>query len=444
MSLNKLEKESIWKLFISYALPSVFAMVVMSIYIVIDGIFVGQFVGPNALAAVNIALPVYSITFAISIMFSTGTFTVVGIQLGEGDIKSSNNSFMLGLYGLIIVNIVIAILIFAFGDTLARLLGASDLIFDQVKGFMVILALFAPGFGLSGFFAHGIRTMGYPNYSMMCNVLGAVLNIILDYIFIVKLGYGVEGAALGSGIAFTIAALVGAIPFIKKDSPLKFGRCIFNIKSLMRFIYNGASEALAEFGFAFTTFVFNIVLIRQIGESGVTAFSIVSYISSLVIAVYLGVSTGIGAIFSYNYGAKRFTRILKLLKISLISILILGVLCTLGITIFGKHLIKLFIHDTPDLLALTIHAANLYSLSFLISGLNILSSGFFTSIERPRESVLISILRGVIFITIFLIILPLVIGSDGIWLTLLFSELSTLIVSIYLLTITIKKLRLQT
>lgn len=441
MTVEKLGTHSILKLFISYAVPSTFAMIVMSIYIVIDGIFVGQVVGPNALAAINIALPMFSLTFAISIMVATGTFTVVGIQLGENKKNSANNSFRIGFYGLIAINIVMAILVFIFGDLMASMLGATDVLLKQVKGYMIILALFAPGFALSNYFAYGIRTIGYPNYSMTCNVVGAVLNIVLDYIFIVKLNFGVEGAALASGIAFSIAAIVGVFPFLKKNSPLKFGGCEFNFKTLGRFIYNGSSEGLAEIGFAFTTFLFNIVLLNKIGENGVTAFSIISYVSSLVVAVYLGISTGIGAIFSYNYGANHIHRIFKLLKISLISLIILGILCTVGITIYSKNLITLFVSDSDDVLSLTISAAKIYSLSFLVSGINILVSGFFTSIEKPKESIIISFSRGVVFVTIFLLILPIIVGDNGIWLTLLFGELCTLIISIYLLRKTVVKLK---
>lgn len=441
MALDNLGKHSIPKLFITYAIPSVFAMIVMSIYIVIDGIFVGQVVGPNALAAINIALPIFSVTLALSVMLSTGAFTVVGIQLGEKRLDHANNSFRLGFYGLLIISVVMSIIVILFSTTIAKALGATDVLIDQVKGYMIILAFFSPGFGLSGYLAHGIRTMGYPNYSMICNVIGAVLNIILDYIFIVKLGYGVEGAALASGIAFSIAAIFGCIPFMKKSSPLKFGKCRFHLKTLIRFIYNGASEALAEVGFAFTTFLFNIVIIRQIGESGVTAFSIISYVSSLVVAIYLGISTGIGAIFSYNYGAKRLHRILHLLKLSFVCIAVLGVICTILITMFGKNLIGLFISDSGDILSLTVDAARLYSLSFLVSGINILFSGFFTSIERPRESVIISFSRGVLFISIFVLVLPLIIGTNGIWLSLIFAEVSTLIVGLVLISRIIKNLK---
>ena len=233
--------------------------IIFSIYIVIDGIFVGRVVGPQGLAMVNIAMPIFSMALALGIMVSVGGNTVVSIELGEGRKEDARESFSLGFFSLIVISSVIGIIIFLFRYRVATALGATPSLMKGVIEYLVILCLCVPFFTGGSYLAAGIRTMGMPTFSMFCTVLGSVLNIILDYVFVVLWGWGVAGAALASGIAFFISFLLAFIKIQSKDSILKLKKCKINLRKIGRFFYNGSSEALTEVAVAFTTFIFNIV-----------------------------------------------------------------------------------------------------------------------------------------------------------------------------------------
>ncbi|MHC1749347.1 MAG: MATE family efflux transporter [Cellulosilyticaceae bacterium] len=424
--------KSITRLFLEYSIPSVIGMLFFSVYIVIDGIFVGQVVGSSALAAINIAMPFFSIAMAISIMVSSGANTIVGIELGRGETAKARKTFSLAFYTLIILSSTIGLGTLIFLDPIAKLLGATEELLPMVKQYLATLCVFVPVFTSGGLLSAGIRTMGKPNYAMLCSIVGSVLNIILDYIFVIPLGMGVFGAALASGLAFMVAFFVGFIPYLSKSTVLRFTTCKVDFKKIGKFFYNGSSEALTEIAVAFTTYLFNIVLLQRVGEMGVSAFSIISYVTSLVIAVLLGIATGISPIISYNLGARKGDRIIQLNNLAIKVMVILGVLCTLSMLVFGKSLIGLFTANDPALVEMTAWASSLYSLCFLFNGVNVLASAYFTALENAKISALISALRGIVFIVVGIIVLPPILGDAGIWLTVLFSETLTLFWSILL------------
>lgn len=437
---KQLGTANIHKLFFKYSIPSIIAMIFFSIYIVIDGIFVGQVVGAEGLAAINIAMPFFSIAMAISIMVSSGATTIVAIELGKGKTEEARKTFSLSFYTLMIISTSVSLFTIIFLEPISRILGASDRLLPMVSTYLVILCIFTPVFTGGSLLSNGIRTMGHPTYAMICSITGSVLNIILDYVFIVKWGWGVTGAALASGIAFFISFIIGFIPYLFKKTILRFTTCKVDFKKIGRIFYNGSSEALTEVSVAFTTYVFNIVLLQRIGEMGVSAFSIISYVTSLFIAVLLGIATGISPITSYNYGAQNAKRIIILNRFTMKIVIGFGMLCSLSMFFFGEDLIKLFVNNDESLISFTVNAAKFYSLAFLINGINILGAGYFTALEDAKTSAIISVLRGMIFIVIGLLILPPIIGENGIWLSVLFSELLTLIFTLRLFHTSYKRL----
>lgn len=431
----------IGKLFLKYSIPSVIAMLFFSIYVVIDGIFVGQVVGGSGLAAINIAMPFFSFAMAISIMVSAGANTIVAIELGQGETKKAQKTFSLAFYTLMILSITVCLITFIFLEPICRALGATDELMPMVKEYLAILCLFTPVFTGGGLLANGIRNMGKPNYSMFCTVIGSVLNIVFDYLLVVVWGTGVFGAALASGLAFMISFLVSFFPYLKKSNVLHFTTCKVDFRKIGRFFYNGSSEALTEVAVAFSTYIFNIVLLRRMGETGVSAFSIITYVTSLVIALLMGIATGIAPITGYNYGAKNSNRIITLNSLAFKVMLIIGIICTGGLFLFGKPLILLFAPSDPELIEMTFWATKLYGLAFLINGINILGSAYFTALEDAKTSALISFLRGMAFIVIGIIFLPTLLGDAGIWLTVFFSEAITLIYTLYLFKRSFRKLQ---
>ena len=429
MNLN-LGKESVGKLFVKYSIPSVIAMLVFSLYIVVDGIFVGNVVGAAGLSAVNLAMPFFGVAMALGTMVAIGGGTITSIDLGRGHKEEARRSFSLAFYILTAITLALSVFTLAFTPTIAKILGSSEELMPLVIEYLRALCLFLATFVGSSYLSASLRVMGKPNHAMVADVIGAGLNIVLDYLFIVKFGWGLAGAGIASGIAFTIGFIFALVQYLKKDSILKFVKANFDTKKVIKIFYNGSSEGITQFAVAFSNYIFNIVLMIKIGEMGVSAFSIILYISSLVTAVFAGICNGISPIISFNYGAKNKDRIQKLMKIAIMTISVIGVLSTILMIFGGKTLISMFTEGDISLVNLTVEATKIYSISFIVNGLNILSSAYFTAIEDAKTSAIISALRGAILIAIFIVILPIIFGDAGIWLTVPFSEILTVIISI--------------
>ena len=421
-----LGKENIGKLFVKYSIPSVIAMIVFSVYIVVDGIFVGNVVGSKGLSAVNIAMPFFGVAMAIGIMVAIGGGTITSIELE----KEARKTFSLAFYTLTVITLFLSVFTIIFAPTIAKILGASDDLVPLVVQYLRALCLFLTTFVGSSYLSSGLRVMGKPNHAMIADIISSLLNILLDYIFIVKFGLGLVGAGIASGIAFTIGFLFALSHYLKKDSILKFCKVEFDFKKIVRIFYNGSSEGITQFAVAFSTFIFNIVLMIRIGEMGVSAFSIILYIASLVIAIFSGICNGISTIISFNYGANNKDRINKILKIAISTIIIIGISSTILMIFGGETLIKMFSKGDAELIRITAEATKLYSVAFVFNGLNILTSAYFTALEDAKTSAIISVLRGVILILIFIIILPIILGDIGIWLTVPASELVTVFIAI--------------
>ena len=442
MDLN-LGKERVGKLFVKFAVPSVIAMMVFSLYIVVDGIFVGNVVGSAGLSAVNLAMPFFGVAMAIGTMVAIGGGTITSIDLGRGDKDEARRSFSLAFYILTAITLSLSIFTILFTPAIARVLGASEDLMPMVVEYLRALCLFLATFVGSSYLSANLRVMGKPNHAMVADVIGAVLNIVLDYIFIVKFGWGLAGAGVASGIAFTIGFLFSLTQYLKKDSILKFVKTSFDTKKIVKIFYNGSSEGITQFAVSFSNYIFNIVIMIKIGEMGVSAFSIILYIATLVTAVFSGICNGISPIISFNYGAKNKERIRKILKIAITTISIIGVLSTILMIFGGETLIKMFTEGDKELIQLTSEATKIYSIAFIVNGLNILFSAYFTAIEDAKTSAIISALRGALLIVVFIIILPMLFGDIGIWLTVPFSEIVTVIIATRLIINSNKKLSFE-
>lgn len=422
-----LEKESVGKLFVKFSVPTVIAMIVFSLYIVVDGIFVGNVVGSSGLAAVNIAMPFFSVAMSLGTMVAIGGSTITGVELGKNLPQQAKKTFSLAFYLLLAITFTMAIFAIVLAPLLAKLLGANDTLLPLVVTYIRSLCIFLPTFVGGSFLSSGLRVMGKPNYAMICDVTSAVLNIILDYIFIVKFNMGLMGAGLASGLAFSIGFMLALVPYFKTTSILKFVKTTIDYKKIGKILYNGSSEAITQFALAFSNYIFNIVLMIKIGEMGVSAFSIILYVASLVIAIFMGICTGISPVISYNHGAKLEVRIRKLMKLAFTTITLLGISSSLLMILGGETLISMFTTGDPALIEFTASASRIYSLCFIFNGINILGSAYFTAIEDAKTSAIISFLRGAVLIVVFIIILPLALGDVGIWLTVPLSEMTTII-----------------
>lgn len=427
---NSLNKEITFLSLIKYALPTILMMILFSLYTIVDGMFVSRFVGSNALSAVNIVFPIINILLAVGIMFATGGNAIVAKLMGEEKYAEANKSFSLIILTGLSLGIIIALLSLIFINPLIELLGSTESLKDYCKTYLTMYLLFTPFVMLKSMFDYFFVTAGKPNLGLICSIAGGVTNIFLDYIFIVILDMGIKGAALGTGIGLIFPSIIGLIYFFNKKNILHFSKPKFNLQLLIDSCSNGSSEMVTNIATAITTFAYNIAMIKYLGEDGVAAITIILYIEFILFATYMGFTSGVSPRISYNYGAKNSKRIRKIVKYSYIHIILLSILSFIIITLLGDTLLALFAGRGTNVYSITSFGLKLFSISFLISGTNIFTSGMFTAFSNGKVSALLSFFRTFVFFIIGIIILPYFIGANGIWFVAPFYEFASLILSL--------------
>ena len=441
MAKLDLGRDSLTKIILKYGIPSIFTMWIYSLYTIVDGIFIGKYLGAKEIAAVNIVMPYVNISFALGIMIAVGGGTIIAIRLGEGDLKEANRIYSLSTQFFMVLGGLLGTLGVFFPRQMVKILGANDVIIDSAEKYLFIISFFTIFYLLSYGFEIFIRIEGNPAYSMLCNLAGAIINIVLDYIFIVHLHWGIGGAALATGMAQlgTALSLGGYLAF--KAKKLKFRFTKFDFRAIGALCFNGSSEFLTEIATGIVIMAFNINIMRMIGEKGVSAFGIIGYISTLVTMTMIGFSQGLQPIISYNYGAEKYKRIKKVLKIGIGTVTILGVMFYLTINFFAHDIISMFVKNDENLFVITKEAVRIYSFTYILMGINIIISAYFTAIEDALISAVLSILRGIIFINTLLYIFPLIFDSRGIWMSAPANEVITLVFSFIIFsTIGIKRI----
>lgn len=428
-----LEKNDLIKLIIKYSVPSIFSMWIYSLYIMIDGIFIGKFLGANEIAAVNIVLPYINASFALGIMVAIGGGTIISIRLGEKRKKEANRIYSLSLQTFIILGGILGFFGIFFTKQIVKFLGANSIISNSAEKYLFVISFFTLFYLLSYGLSIFTRIDGNPIYSMVCDFTGAFINIFLDYLLIIHYKLGITGAAIATGTAQFGTALALGLYLAFKSKKLKFNFTKFILKDIKTICFNGSSEFLTEIATGIVIIAFNINIIKTIGEKGVSAFAIIGYISIIVTMTMIGFSQGLQPIISYYFGAKNYTYIIRILKIALNTATTLGIIFYLGINLFTENIISFFAKVDSKLFLITKEAIKIYSFTYILMGINIIISAYFTAIEDALISAILSILRGIIFINILLYLLPIVFNDKGIWLSAPINEILTLLISLSLL-----------
>lgn len=416
---------------LKFVMPTVFMMVFMSLYTIIDGIFVSRFVGGQALAALNIVMPVPSIVWAISIMFATGSSAIIAKHLGEGKEILAKREFSFITILNACIGVVLAIITLMFMTKINTFLGANDDLIGYANGYMTIIAIAMPITFVKIIFDYFFVVIGKPNIGVLSAVIGGVTNIVLDYIFIAKFGMGIEGAAYATVIGQLLPVIIGIIVFMNKKNSIHFAKPIYDAKMVFESCTNGASEMIINLSGAVTVYLFNMAMLKYIGEEGVTAITIVLYAQFLLISVYLGVSSGTAPIISYKYGNDDRKGLRNVIRYSYEAIIVSSVVVFVGSYMVSGHIIGAFVENGTMIYDVTVAGFNLFAISFLFIGANIYTSGMFTAFSDGKVSAIISFVRTFLFVIIGICVLPIFFGVDGIWLTLPFAEILTIIVSIY-------------
>lgn len=425
---------SLKKQFFKYLVPSVTAMWIFSLYTMIDGIFVSRGVGETALAAVNIAMPFVNFIFAISMLFSTGASTIISIYIGKNNIKKANEIFSFNLFCMLTISLIITLLCLLNIDRISLFLGATENTFDLVKDYLKIIISFNGFFIISYCLEVLTKADGYPYLAIIGMIISALTNIILDFLFVIILDFGIKGAAYATIISQGVSFIFFLSHFMSKKSKLTLTKFDFKVKYLKRILSIGFPDAITELTSGIVILLFNQTILRYIGESGIVTYSIICYVGTLVIMTMIAITQGMQPLCSYYYGKEEFKTIKKLIKMGLKAVSISSIAIFIICIVFAKEIVYIFIKDSSSpLFTYSISAFRLFSSSFLVLGFNVLVSGYFASIEESFKATIISISRGLIFISLALFSLSFYFGDTGIWIATLISELICLLLSSYLL-----------
>ncbi len=425
-----------YKKLFRFTLPSVAMMVFTSIYGVVDGFFVSNFVGKVPYTAVNFIYPFIMVLGAFGFMFGTGGSALIGKILGEGERERANSVFSLLIYTSLISGVVIAVLGIIFLPDVARLLGAEgELLHNSVIYGRIILAAM-PAFMLQYAFQSLFVTAEKPQLGLAFTVAAGITNMVLDALLTAIFPLGIAGAAAATAISQCVGGFLPLIYFFSKNkSLLRLGRARFDGKALWITCSNGSSELLSNISMSLVGMLYNAQLMKYAGEDGVAAYGTLMYVTMIFLAIFIGYVVGTSPIVSYNYGAGNTRELKSLFKKSLVIIGVSSVAMLAAGEILARPLSLLFVSYDATLLEMTLRAFRLYSFSFLFSGMAIYGSSFFTALNNGPVSALISFLRTVVFQVGAVIIFPLIWELDGIWLSVVAAELSAAAISIILLII---------
>lgn len=416
--------------FLRYLVPSVLTMIFLSFYTTIDGFFVSKYAGSDALAGINIVIPITCIIFGVSVMLATGAGAIIGEKLGQKKEQEANEIFSFISIVLLVFSIIFTFVGIIFLKEICIFLGSSTRLLKHVLPYAFVIFLGTIPMSFKLFFEYLVRTDGRPNIGMLMSLTGLSLNVVLDYIFVALFDMGTLGAAWGTFLSITVSMLIG-LGYFLKYSHIKFCKPRLNWTVLFKSCTNGSSEMLTEMSTGITTFLFNLIIMKFFGEDGIAAVTIIMHIYYFFISFYMGIAVAIAPVVSYNIGSRNHTKIKEITRYSFITIALSSVLILAVSLLCGKQIIHLFV-DGGNVFTLTWDGLKLFSPVFLFIGLNVFLSGYFTALGNGVISALISSLRSLILVVLFILILPKFIGVSGVWLTMPLAEATTIFIAIYL------------
>lgn len=415
-----------------FVLPSIIMMVFTSIYSVVDGLFVSNFAGKTAFAAVNLIMPVLMALGAIGFLIGTGGSAVVSKTLGEGDKKTASQYFSMLIYVTIAVGIFLTVVGQIFLAPIAAALGAQGTMLEDCVLYGRILLTFQTAFMLQCAFQSFFVAAEKPKLGLGVTVAAGMTNIILDALFVGAFHWGVAGAAAATVISQMVGGVFPIIYFVRKnDSLLHLTRTNLNFRVLLRVCANGSSELMTNLSASVMNILYNFQLMKFAGEDGVAAFGVIMYVNFIFSAVYFGYAIGSAPVISYHYGAANHGELKNLFGKSLRITFWFGVAMLVFSELLASPLAELFVGYDRGLYDLTCRGFRIYALCFLVCGFNVFGSAFFTALNNGPVSAGISFLRMLVFQLITILILPALLGIDGVWLAIVAAELMALAVTVF-------------
>ncbi len=428
MQQDNILKEDIGKLFFRYLLPSISATLVTSIYILADTIMIGQGIGASGMAALNYILPVFTVFFGTGLLLGVGGAVLMSISNGRGDRKMANTYFTSAIIWGAIIGVLYMMTGSIFLEPIGYMLGSEASNINLFTSYGRYLVGFAPVFIFSSLLQAFVRNDHGPKRAMVAVISGGVMNIILDYLFIFIFKMGMAGGAIATVMGSITSVVILLTHFKSKRNTMRLVKIERPFKVLGSILQSGFPSFLIEIASGIVVLVFNLQLLRYVGEAGVVVYSIIANTAIIAMSLFNGVSQGAQPIMATNYGAHQLERVLAVRKLGAVTAVVIGIiLFILGFT-FPQVAVEMFVKPTPEIIQMATGAIRIYFIAFIMMSLNILYSTYFQSILKPNLSMIICLLRGVIISIALVFILPLFMGVTGIWLVMPITELVTMLV----------------
>lgn len=427
----QLSEHFTYKKLLLFVLPSVVMMVFTSIYTVVDGLFVTNFVGKGPFTAINLMYPVLMILGAFGFMIGTGGTAIVSKTMGEGENEKANRYFSMLIYTTLILGGALAVIGFVLLPRLSELLGAKENTLKDCVLYGRIILIALPFFMLQNVFQSFFVSAEKPKLGLFVMIAAGCANIILDALFVAAFRFGLAGAAIATAVSQITGGIIPIVYFARKNnSRLRLVKAGFNAKILLKTCTNGSSELMTNVAASVVTILYNFQLLRFAGDDGVAAYGVIMYVAFIFSAIFFGYSIGSAPLVGYHYGAANRNELKNLFKKSLILTSIAGSAMLIVSFALSAPLAKLFVGYDQALYEMTTRGLKIYAFSFLLSGFNVFGSAFFTALNNGAVSAAISFLRTLIFQSASVLLLPLVLKLDGIWGAIILAEFLSGIVTI--------------
>ena len=423
-----------YKKLLRFVLPSVVMMVFTSIYGVVDGLFVSNFAGKTAFAAINLVMPFVMVLGGIGFMIGAGGTALVSKILGEGDRERANRCFSMMVLLTLILGVLLSVVGVLFMRPVARFLGATDGMMDDCVLYGRIVTGFTVTFMLQNVFQSFLIAAEKPHLGLAATVAAGVTNMALDALFVAGFGWGVAGAAVATGLSQCVGGLFPLIYFLRPNSSLlRLVKTGLDGRVLLKACANGSSELMSNISSSVVGMIYNFQLLRYIGEDGVSAYGVLMYVQFIFVAIDIGYAIGCAPVIGYHYGAGHPSELKNMLRKSTLLMGGTGIVMAVAAAALARPLALLFVGYDPTLCALTQHAFRLFSFAFLLAGFNIFVSSFFTALNNGEVSAAVSFLRTLVFQTASVLLLPELIGVDGIWWAITVAEVFAFVISLLFL-----------
>lgn len=417
---------------LKFAVPTIAMSVFMSFYTMVDGLFVSNLIGTSALSAINLTAPVIQVVTAISTMLATGGSAVIMKKMGEQKPKEAREDFTFLILVNVVVGLVMTMLGYSLMETIFGGMGLSPEVAGYCTSYLSRYLLFTIPILLMNNFTLYMIASEKATLSLICSVAGGVLNIVLDYVFIGLLDMGISGAAIATGLGYSVTAVVGLFVFSRKKSLLHFTKPAFRFKVLASAATNGCSEMATALVTGIITMMFNWTMLHYVGEDGVAAVTIIMYVLMFASSLYTGYSYGVAPMLSYYYGEKNHEKLKKLVSTSLKVIGVISLVTVAASFAATKPLVSIFARPDNPVYGLAVTGNRICTLALFFIGFNIFASGMFTALSNGIVSAILAFSRSFVFMLITMLILPTILGVNGIWLATPAAELMALALSAFM------------